>query len=56
MVDSEADSACHSALSLSRNMKGASVRVLIAGPSRSNSQKIHSIQTGIKVGLSKLLS
>lgn len=54
VVDSCQDPAFETASALAKNPNfsshGRSVRVVVATPSHSNSQKIHNIQTGIKVG------
>ena len=49
VLDSKDDPAFHTASMLASRPNSNSVRVLIATASRTNSQKIHNIQTGIKV-------
>jgi len=50
VVDSRQDPAFETASALAKDSQGKSVRVLVATLSHTNSQKIHNIQTGIKVG------
>ena len=54
MVDSRQDPAFETASALAKDGRfscgNRSVHVVVATPSHTNSQKIHNIQTGIKVG------
>jgi hypothetical protein len=51
VVDSQYDPAFQTASALAKSSQARSVSVLIATLSNTNSQKIHNIQTGIKVAL-----
>ena len=51
VADDKADPALHAAQSLAPGLTNAAVHTIVAPPARTSSQKIHSLQAGIRVRL-----